>query len=110
MNIKKIYQVLLISKMNKHLTEFQRVNGYEDNLLTLYITNETKETNKNIISYRTATLITIGLICFLITSVSIYDFLKSRKIPYVLTNDCSTYDDLMYMEDCIYKNKIFNPN
>ena len=85
--------------MNKHLTEFQRVNGYEDVLLPLYITNETKETNKNIISYRTATLITIGLICFLITSVSIYDFLKSRNI----TNDCSTYDDLMYMEDCVYK-------
>ena len=42
--------------MNKYLTEFQRVNEYEDVLLPLYVA---KETNKNIISYRTATLITI---------------------------------------------------
>jgi hypothetical protein len=41
--------------MNTRLTEFQRVNGDEDNLLPLYITNETKEPNKNIISKRTAT-------------------------------------------------------
>lgn len=68
--------------MNKYLTEFQRVNGYEDVLLPLYVP---KETNKNIISYRTATLITIGLICFLITSVSIYDFLKSRNMLYIKT-------------------------
>jgi hypothetical protein len=68
--------------MNKYLTEFQRVNGYEDVLLPLYVA---KETNKNIISYRTATLITIGLICFLITSVSIYDFLKSRNMLYIKT-------------------------
>ena len=87
--------------MNTPLTEFQRVNGGEDDLLTLYIA---KESNKNIISKRTATLIITGLICFLITSVSIYDFIKSRNIPHILTNDCSTYDDLMYMEDCIYKN------
>jgi hypothetical protein len=67
--------------MNKHLTEFQRVNGYEDDFSPLYnITNETKETNKNIINKRTATLIITGLICFLITSVSIYDFLKNRNI------------------------------
>ena len=85
--------------MNTHLIEFQRVNGDEDALLPLYITNEIKETNKNMISYRNSTIITIWLICFLITSVSIYDFLKSRNI----TNDCSTYDDLMYMEDCVYK-------
>ena len=87
--------------MNTRLTEFQRVNGGEDDLLPLYIT---KETNKNIISTRTATLITIGLICFLITSVSIYDFIQSRKMPHILTDDCNTYDELMYMEDCIYKN------
>jgi hypothetical protein len=86
--------------MNTTLTEFKRVNGSEDNLLHLYITNETNETNKNIISKRTATFITIGLICFLVTSVSIYDFIQSRNI----TNDCDTYDDLMYIEDCIYKN------
>ena len=67
--------------MNTPLTEFQRVNGGEDDLLPLYnITKETKEANKNIISKRTATLITTGLICFLITSVSIYDFLKGRNI------------------------------
>jgi hypothetical protein len=65
--------------MNTNLTEFQRVNGDEDDLLPLYITKVTKGTNKNIISYRTATLITIGLICFLITSVLIYDFIQSRK-------------------------------
>ena len=82
--------------MNTRLTEFQRVNGSEDDLLPLYITNET---NKNIISKRRATLITIGLICFFVTSVSIYDFIQSRNI----TNDCDTYDDLMYIEDCIYK-------
>lgn len=86
--------------MNTTLTEFKRVNGSEDNLLPLYIKNETNETNKNIISKRTATFITIGLICFLVTSVSIYDFIQSRNI----TNDCDTYDDLMYIEDCIYKN------
>ena len=86
--------------MNTHLIDFQHVNGDEDNLLPLYITKETKEINKNIISKRTATLITVGLLCFLITSVSIYDFIQSRKI----TNDCSRYDDLMYMEDCVYKN------
>lgn len=86
--------------MNTRLTEFQRVNWSEDDLLPLYITNET---NKNIISTRTATLITIGIICFLITSVSIYDFIQSRKMPYILTDDCNTYDELMYMEDCIYK-------
>ena len=63
--------------MNTRLTEFQRVNGSEDDLLPLYITNET---NKNIISKRTATFITIGLICFLVTSVSIYDFIQSRKM------------------------------
>jgi hypothetical protein len=96
--------------MNTRLTEFQRVNGDEDNLLPLYITNETKEPNKNIISKRTATLITIGLLCFFVTSVSIYDFIQSRKMPHILTDDCNTYDELMYMEDCIYKNKIFNPN
>ena len=90
--------------MNTHLIEFQRVNGDEDALLPLYITNEIKETNKNMISYRNSTIITVWLICFLITSVSIYDFIKSRNIPHILTNDCSTYDDLMYMEDCIYKN------
>jgi hypothetical protein len=92
--------------MNTVLTEFQRVNGYEDNLLPLYITNETKETNKNIISKRTATFIAVGLICFLVTSVSIYDFIQSRKMSHVLTDDCNTYDELMYMEDCIYKNNI----
>ena len=86
--------------MNTRLTEFQRVNGSEDDLLPLYITNET---NKNIISKRTATFITIGLICFLVTSVSIYDFIQSRKMPHILTDDCNTYDELMYMEDCIYK-------
>ena len=86
--------------MTTPLTEFQRVNGDDDNLLPLYITNET---NKNIISKRRATFITVGLICFLVTSVSIYDFIQSRKIQYSLTHDCSTYDDLMYMEDCIYK-------
>ena len=86
--------------MNTRLTEFQRVNGGEDDLLPLYITNET---NKNIISKRTATFITIGLICFLVTSVSIYDFIQSRKMPHILTDDCNTYDELMYMEDCIYK-------
>ena len=65
--------------MNTPLTEFQRVNGDENTLLPLY--NITKETNKNIIiSKRTATLIITGLICFLITSVSIYDFLKGRNI------------------------------
>ena len=89
--------------MNTRLTEFQRVNGSEDDLLPLYITNET---NKNIISKRTATFITIGLICFLVTSVSIYDFIQSRKMPHILTDDCNTYDELMYMEDCIYKNNI----
>ena len=89
--------------MNTGLTEFQRVNGSEDDLLPLYITNET---NKNIISKRTATFITIGLICFLVTSVSIYDFIQSRKMPHILTDDCNTYDELMYMEDCIYKNNI----
>ena len=87
--------------MNTNLSEFQRVNGEAETLLPLYVENET---NKNIISKRTATFITVGLICFLITSVSIYDFIKSRNIPHILTNDCSTYDDLMYMEDCIYKN------
>ena len=95
--------------MNTRLTEFQRVNGDEDNLLPLYITketNETKETNKNIISTRTATLITMGLICFLVTSVSIYDFIQSRRMPHILNDDCNTYDELMYMEDCIYKNNI----
>ena len=92
--------------MNTRLTEFQRVNGSEDDLLPLYITNETNETNKNIISKRTATFITIGLICFLVTSVSIYDFIQSRKMPHILTDDCNTYDELMYMEDCIYKNNI----
>jgi hypothetical protein len=92
--------------MNTRLTEFQRVNGGEDDLLPLYITNETNETNKNIISKRTATFITIGLICFLVTSVSIYDFIQSRKMPHILTDDCNTYDELMYMEDCIYKNNI----
>jgi hypothetical protein len=86
--------------MNTVLTEFQRVNGSEDNLLPLYVT---KETNKNIISNRTATFITVGLICFVVTSVSIYDFIQSRKIPHILTDDCNTYDELMYMEDCIYK-------
>ena len=89
--------------MNTRLTEFQRVNGGEDDLLPLYITNET---NKNIISKRRATLITIGLICFFVTSVSIYDFIQSRKMPHILTDDCNTYDELMYMEDCIYKNNI----
>ena len=89
--------------MNTVLTEFQRVNGSEDNLLPLYVT---KETNKNIISNRTATFITVGLICFVVTSVSIYDFIQSRKIPHILTDDCNTYDELMYMEDCIYKNNI----
>ena len=89
--------------MNTVLTEFQRVNGSEDNLLPLYIT---KETNKNIISTRTATCIAVGLICFLVTSVSIYDFIQSRKMSHVLTDDCNTYDELMYMEDCIYKNNI----
>jgi hypothetical protein len=74
--------------------------------LPLYITKVTKGTNKNIIIYRTATLITIGLICFLITSVSIYDFIQSKKMSHVLTDDCNTYDELMYMEDCIYKNNI----
>jgi len=64
--------------MNTPLTEFQRVNGDENALLPLY--NITKEANKNIISKRTATLIITGLICFLITSVSIYDFLKGRNI------------------------------
>jgi len=63
--------------MNTPLTEFQRVNGDENTLLPLYIV---KEANKNIISKRTATLIITGLICFLITSVSIYDFLKGRNI------------------------------
>ena len=86
--------------MNTVLTEFQRVNGSEDNLLPLYVT---KETNKNIITTRTATFITVGLICFVVTSVSIYDFIQSRKIPHILTDDCNTYDELMYMEDCIYK-------
>lgn len=66
--------------MNTNLTEFQRVNGDEDDLLPLYITKVTKGINKNIIIYRTATLIAIGLICFLITSVSIYDFIQSRKM------------------------------
>ena len=89
--------------MNTRLTEFQRVNGGEDDLLPLYIT---KETNKNIISTRTATFIAVGLICFLVTSVSIYDFIQSRKMSHVLTDDCNTYDELMYMEDCIYKNNI----
>jgi hypothetical protein len=92
--------------MNINLSEFQRVNGSKDDLLPLYITNETNETNepnKNIISKRTATFITIGLICFLVTSVSIYDFIQSRNITHILTDDCNTYDDLMYMEDCIYK-------
>jgi hypothetical protein len=83
--------------MTTSLTEFQRVNGDDNNLLPLYVT---KETNKNIISKRTATFITVGLICFIVTSISIYDFIQSRKI----TNDCSIYDDLMYMEDCVYKN------
>ena len=92
--------------MNTALTEFKRVNGSEDNLLPLYITKETKEPNKNIISTRTATFITLGLICFFITSVSIYDFIQSRKMPHILTDDCNTYDELMYMEDCIYKNNI----
>ena len=87
--------------MNTVLTEFQRVNGGEDNLLPLYIT---KEPNKNIISKRTATLITIGLVCFFVTSVSIYDFIQSRRMPHILNDDCNTYDELMYMEDCIYKN------
>jgi hypothetical protein len=86
--------------MNTVLTEFQRVNGSEDNLLPLYVT---KETNKNIITTRTATFIIIGLICFFITSVSIYDFIQSRKMPHILTDDCNTYDELMYMEDCVYK-------
>jgi hypothetical protein len=89
--------------MNINLSEFQRVNGSKDDLLPLYITNETKEPNKNIISKRSATLITIGLICFLVTSVSIYDFIQSRKMPHILTDDCNTYDELMYMEDCVYK-------
>lgn len=89
--------------MNINLSEFQRVNGSKDDLLPLYITNETKESNKNIISKRSATLITIGLICFLVTSVSIYDFIQSRKMPHILTDDCNTYDELMYMEDCVYK-------
>jgi hypothetical protein len=86
--------------MDKPLTEFQRINGDEDNLLPLYVT---KETNKNIITTRTATFITIGLICFFITSVSIYDFIQSRKMPHILSDDCNTYDELMYMEDCVYK-------
>jgi hypothetical protein len=67
--------------MNTHLTDFQRVNGGEDDFLPLYnITKEPNETNKNIISKRTATLIITGLICFLVTSVSIYDFIQSRNI------------------------------
>jgi hypothetical protein len=64
--------------MNTHLTDFQRVNGDEESLLPLY--NITKETNNNIISKRTATFISLGLICFLVTSVSIYDFIQSRNI------------------------------
>ena len=37
--------------MNTPLTEFQRVNGGEDDLLPLYnITKETKEANKNIMT------------------------------------------------------------
>ena len=87
--------------MNTNLSEFQRVNGEAETLLPLYIENET---NKNIISKRTATFITVGLICFLITSVSIYDFIQSRSMPHILRDDCNTYDELMYMEDCLYKN------
>ena len=86
--------------MNTNLSEFQRVNGEAETLLPLYVENET---NKNIISKRTATFITVGLICFLITSVSIYDFIQSRSMPHILSDDCNTYDELMYMEDCLYK-------
>jgi hypothetical protein len=55
------------------LSEFQRVNGGEDDLLPLYLA---KETNNNIISKRASIFITIVLICFLITSISMYEFLK----------------------------------
>jgi hypothetical protein len=54
------------------LSEFQRVNGGEDDLLPLYIT---KETNNNIISKRASIFIAIVLICFVITSISIYEFI-----------------------------------
>ena len=56
------------------LSEFQRVNGVEDDLLPLYVTKETN--NNNIISKRTSIFITIGLLCFLITSISVYNFVK----------------------------------
>ena len=64
------------------LSDFQRVNG-DDELLPLYSTNITNTTNttNNIISKRLTIFITICIICFFLTSISMSEFIKQNRAP-----------------------------
>ena len=87
--------------MNNLLSEYKLINSDDNYTLPLYIA--TKETHNNIINKRCVICITIYIIYFVIATLELYNFFKTKKI--FSDDDCNWYDELMYMEDCVYKNK-----
>ena len=58
--------------MNVNMTEFQRVNGGNDDLLPIYI-------EPKIIGKRTIFLYSLGILSFFITCILIFNFYKSAR-------------------------------
>ena len=84
------------------LSEYNRINDNDNYILPLYIT--TKTTNNNIINKKFCIFITIYIICFVMATVELYNFFKTKTFFGLFgDDDCNWYDELMYMEDCMYK-------
>ena len=62
--------------MSIPLSDFQRVNGGDDDLLPLYILKN----QPNIVGKRTIFLSLLGVLCFFITCIGISNFLKNTSL------------------------------
>lgn len=60
------------------LTEFQRINGCNDDLLPFYF--EPYDANFGIVSKRTIFLSSLGLFCLIIISIGIYNLTQNQAL------------------------------
>ena len=86
------------------VSEFKRINGDDNYTFPLYVA--TNVTYNNVINKRCCICITMYIICFVIATIELYNFFKTKRLMGLFgDDDCNWYDELMYMEDCVYKNK-----
>ena len=69
--------------MSIQLSEFQRVNGGDDDLLPMYVTKK----EPNIVSKKSLFLSLIGVMCFFVTCIGLINFSRNTSVLESQIND-----------------------